>query len=931
MSAPRPPQSDRDSFDPDWYLRTNPDVRAAGMDPWDHYRTAGYAEGRAPAEIKAFALDHMLWRGFPDIALPALQTLKTGSNPREMAVASWVLARWELDQGNAQGAYDALQGFWRAPATERGIAHAGPALLSVHLALANGDVPGALHHLETARTEPLIAPADLALAELTVALAQNAAPETLNTHLAALTHPVPDLVPLRLAEGATGPLFSALSAPAPAPAGTQATDPLVSVILPVFNGAATLARALDGLCAQSWQALEIIVVDDASTDETVDIARNRAASDPRIRVLTQTENTGAYPARNAGLAAAKGAYVTVHDADDWSHPQKIEAQVTALITDPDLAGSLSHWVRMTPDMDMGLGRIEQGWVHRNVSSLMVRAGVRDRLGYWDRTRANADTEYYYRILHSYGAHSLHEVHAGVPLAFGLTDAGSLTQQTATHLRTQYHGVRRDYMDAAAHWHHRTDGDPYLPQHPPQRPFNIPAVLGVGDPDAAPNAYDALMASDLFDPQWYKLAHRDVLEADISPVHHYLTGGALEDRDVGPDFATGAYRIAQDLEEGTIPLLHFLAHNKGDTSTALPVFDGALANAPSEQPRVMVFAHAAGPVLFGAERSLLDVIARMVGRGLVPVVVLPSLRNSDYLDRLRAVSAQVIVQPQLQRHGWRTPDAAAVDRIRALIRRHAPVEAHVNTLVQDIPLLAARAEGVPAILHIREMPHEDATLCAALAITPDALRDQLLVQADRFVVNSPLLANWVAAPERTQLRPNSVNPALFDLPFQPGETLHVALISSNILKKGLVDFLTVARKVEAMNRPIRFLLIGPATRDLHLMQPLPANVDFRDYSDTPLKAVAQADVVVNLSHFTESFGRTVMEAMAAARPVVTYDRGTPAVLVDSGTTGFVVPADDPDSVARCILALEAARGQLLAMGRAGQARARALQALAEQDV
>ncbi|WP_037952988.1 glycosyltransferase family 4 protein, partial [Sulfitobacter donghicola] len=109
-------------------------------------------------------------------------------------------------------------------------------------------------------------------------------------------------------------------------------------------------------------------------------------------------------------------------------------------------------------------------------------------------------------------------------------------------------------------------------------------------------------------------------------------------------------------------------------------------------------------------------------------------------------------------------------------------------------------------------------------------------------------------------------------------LNVALISSNILKKGIADFIKIAHEVKQSGRPIRFLLIGPPTRDLHLLRPWPDNIEFRGYSASPVEAIAQADIVLSLSHFTESFGRTVMEAMAAARAVITYDRGTPAVLV-----------------------------------------------------
>ena len=967
MSASPPLQMS--DFDPVWYLGANADVRASGQDPWAHYSTIGYTEGRHGAPMQAFELEHMLWRGYADIALPVLDTLIVDGPAYEKAAAGWVLARWHLDRRSLESkdierAYDAIETFHRYDNAASIIAHRGPALLAIHLCLATGRIDRAAWHLDRARTAHP-PHADLDLAALTLDQATGGDAAALTAHLGSIYEQA-GLAPIYFSEASgntaqntaknaaqnTG-LFDRL-APAVQPHSTldqpysspphstqpyaarpYAAQPLVSIIMPVFNGASGINHALDGLCGQSWQNLEIIIVDDGSTDETVKIARNRAASDPRIQIIESDANHGAYPARNTGMAAATGDFITVHDADDWSHPHKTAAQVGPLLQDETLQGSLSHWVRVTDDFGMGLWRIDHGWVHRNVSSLMIRAGLRDTLGYWDRTRTNADTEYYYRILRAFGPACLHEVHPGVPLAFGRSTPQSLTMQSRTHLRTQYHGLRRDYMDAAFYWHQQaaTPADLYVPCHPATRPFHIPQEIGVGDPQGADTPYDILTKSDLLDPKWYGIAHRDVLAADINPVRHYLEGGAREDRDTGPRFASGAYRIANNLPDDTIPLLHWHQTGKAAGANPLPAFDGALVDAlqdaPADRPRVMVFAHAAGPTLFGAERSLLDVIERMVKRGLVPVVVLPVLRNRDYLTRLQAICARIEVLPQLPRNGWRTPDPETVAQARALIRRYAPTQVHVNTLVQDIPLVAARAEGVQSIVHIREMPHQDATLCRAFATTPERLRAQILEQADRFIINSPLLAEWLDAPERTDIRPNTVNPALFDLPYQPKKEITVALISSNILKKGVADFIRIARTVQAEGRPIRFLLIGPPTQDLHLLRPWPDNIDFRGYSATPLKAIAQADVVVNLSHFTESFGRTVMEAMAAARPVITYDRGTPAILVKSGVTGFVVPADDTACVANAVLALEAARGRMIAMGRAGQDRARALQALAEQ--
>ncbi|WP_165176640.1 glycosyltransferase [Desulfovibrio sp. ZJ369] len=99
------------------------------------------------------------------------------------------------------------------------------------------------------------------------------------------------------------------------------TCPL-SVIVPAYNAAPWLARCLDALLAQELRGLEIILVDDASTDATPDIGRRYAATCPgRIRFLAQPRNMGPGAARNAGLAVAQGEYLGFADADDLPDPQ----------------------------------------------------------------------------------------------------------------------------------------------------------------------------------------------------------------------------------------------------------------------------------------------------------------------------------------------------------------------------------------------------------------------------------------------------------------------------------------------------------------------------------------------------------------------------------------------------------------------------------
>lgn len=104
---------------------------------------------------------------------------------------------------------------------------------------------------------------------------------------------------------------------------------MVSVIIPVYNGERFLRRCVDSVAGQTGEELEILLVDDGSTDGTAALCRTLAAEEPRIRVTTQ-ENRGVSAARNAGLELAAGEYVTFVDADDTLLPGGLKALRTAL-------------------------------------------------------------------------------------------------------------------------------------------------------------------------------------------------------------------------------------------------------------------------------------------------------------------------------------------------------------------------------------------------------------------------------------------------------------------------------------------------------------------------------------------------------------------------------------------------------------------------
>lgn len=105
--------------------------------------------------------------------------------------------------------------------------------------------------------------------------------------------------------------------------------PLVSVVIPAYNASRWLRETVASVLAQTYRPIEVLVVDDGSTDDTVAIAESFGAS---VDVIRQA-NAGAATARNTGIARCRGQYVALLDADDLWHPRKLEAQVRALEAD----------------------------------------------------------------------------------------------------------------------------------------------------------------------------------------------------------------------------------------------------------------------------------------------------------------------------------------------------------------------------------------------------------------------------------------------------------------------------------------------------------------------------------------------------------------------------------------------------------------------
>ncbi|QGH36312.1 glycosyltransferase [Gracilibacillus salitolerans] len=279
------------------------------------------------------------------------------------------------------------------------------------------------------------------------------------------------LTPITLTQGRT--LYDAIEVTDQL--AQQQQGPVITVIIPVYNAAETVQTALDSITNQTWTNLEILVVDDCSTDNTVEVVEQYAHKDPRIKLLKNSKNAGAYIARNKALQLATGEFVTINDADDWSHPEKITIQVQHLLENPNVIANTSQQARLTENLHFHRRGKPGEYLFANMSSLMFRREVvLEKIGYWDSVRFGADGEFKKRLIKVFGKDAIVDLQTG-PCAFQRQSSGSLTANSVFGYHGYFMGVRKEYLDAYTEYH-QTHDDVYYPFPMTERPFAVPEPM-----------------------------------------------------------------------------------------------------------------------------------------------------------------------------------------------------------------------------------------------------------------------------------------------------------------------------------------------------------------------------------------------------------------------------------------------------------------------
>lgn len=281
------------------------------------------------------------------------------------------------------------------------------------------------------------------------------------------------------------PALDRLSAPQLRP---SSKGPLVSVVMTSFLPEhAPLLTSVRSILDQTWQALEVIVVDDHSPEEFAPILEEVAELDERVSVHRLPRNGGTYLARNFGMRLAKGTFVTGQDADDWSHPERIERQIAPLLEEPDRAGTRVRSV--TTNDDLVIHRPGFTATRPNPSTLMFRRELGLRLGGFLPARKAADSEFHARL----------DAAAPLPvLTIGDSPLTVVRIRTNSLSRSDFrlgwsHPSRRTFVDLYRHWHARARGPEALCSSEETPAIPLPTRMQVEQ--GAPRDFDIVVVGD----------------------------------------------------------------------------------------------------------------------------------------------------------------------------------------------------------------------------------------------------------------------------------------------------------------------------------------------------------------------------------------------------------------------------------------------------
>jgi glycosyltransferase involved in cell wall biosynthesis len=215
---------------------------------------------------------------------------------------------------------------------------------------------------------------------------------------------------------------------------TRSDPPKVTVFIPVYNREQYIGAAINSILAQTFTNYELLLIDDGSTDRSVELMRSY--TDPRVRVVCNESNLGIPRTRNKGLQLARGEYIALLDSDDFAYPERLQKQVAFLDSHPGYA-EVGSWSRAMDEQGRPLQKIKRQpvWPEEvqaqllfrcclSNRSIMARTAILQEYGYRNDYPRCQDYELHVRLTQRYKLGNLPQV-----LVLGRVHPEQITRQT----------------------------------------------------------------------------------------------------------------------------------------------------------------------------------------------------------------------------------------------------------------------------------------------------------------------------------------------------------------------------------------------------------------------------------------------------------------------------------------------------------------------
>lgn len=233
----------------------------------------------------------------------------------------------------------------------------------------------------------------------------------------------------------------------------------VSVIMTNYNCGDYIERAINSVLNQTHENLELLIIDDNSTDNSLSVITRIANKDSRIRVFKNIENRGTYWSKNSIIHKATGSFITNLDSDDYDLPHKLETQVKAINNNRGAMVATCLYNRLKPGSSTEIMKTAMGW-----ASMMFRYEVFETLGHYDTIKFGGDSEFYDRVILHYGDNCVTRINEVLQVATSREDG-------LTGVFPERSSLRNEYTRLYQKWH-KYNKDYYMSFPTTDRPFVI---------------------------------------------------------------------------------------------------------------------------------------------------------------------------------------------------------------------------------------------------------------------------------------------------------------------------------------------------------------------------------------------------------------------------------------------------------------------------